>query len=341
MKENRYPLNFNESRISNKRHPERDLHSTLRRQGARRTQQGAEPNRIRRRGHISGQGAKDNARIKCGVCQHRSRKGRIHTLSRFGQSVRLAAEGGKQPPTRQTGHQGRDHEARTKHRKNRQARLVSSGRTDHNGTDSQGGNLNQRPAPYGRHIARWTQCRTRAIHLEDIHIAKDTLERNEETAPSDRGRNPSQELRCHHTHGCGRGPRRRYRARHTRPSGALEHCRRQHPQEPSPRAAHERDEPRKHHNQRLAQFDFFADHRRRRSTIPRNQELHKDNRSPTRKDRQTIPRHGTHIRQLRHIEADQVVVRQVCIAQARRLPHHRTYGGHERHRRQLGQPHKG
>ena len=236
-------FNFNESRISNKRHAERDLHRPVRGQSAGGTQQGAEPDGICRRGHISGQGTENHAGPQCGIRQHRTRKGRIHTLSRFGQSILLAAKGGQQPPAGQARNQGRDHETRTQHRKNGQTCHISSGRADRNGADSQGGHLDQGTAPDGRHIARRPQRSAGTLHLEDIHIAKDPLDRDQEAAPPDRGGHTSQKLRCHHTHGRGRSPRRRHRARHTLPAGALEQCRRQHPQEPSPRAAHERDEP--------------------------------------------------------------------------------------------------
>ena len=55
---------------------------------------------------------------------------------------------------------------------------------------------------------------------------------------------------------------------------------------------------------------------------------------------QALPRHGAHLRQLRHFEANQVVVRQVRVFAARRLSHHRAHRGDERHRRQFGQPHE-
>ncbi len=261
---------INESRVSNKRHPDGDIDRAVRGQGSGGAQQGAVPDGFRRGRYLSGPRAQDHAGPECGFREHRTREGCLHPLSRSGQPVLLVAEGGRQPSTRQARHQGGDHEAGTQHREVGQAGLLSSGGADCDGADSQGGHLDQGPSSDGRHFARGPQRRAGSLHVQDLHFAEDTFQRNQKTPASDRGERFAEEFRRHHTH-CGRrGPRCRHRARYPFAPRAVGQSRRQHSQESGSRSVDERDEPREYHNPRLSEFDLFSNHGRRRGDVSRD-----------------------------------------------------------------------
>ena len=63
----------------------------MRGQGARRVEQGAVPDGLRRGGHLPREGAQNHAGTERGIRQHRARKGRLYPLPRPGAAVPLAA----------------------------------------------------------------------------------------------------------------------------------------------------------------------------------------------------------------------------------------------------------
>ena len=299
------------------------------------------PDGFFRRGYLPRESTQDNARAQCSLRKHRARKGRFYPLPRPGKPVSLVAEAGRFAAARQAGNARRGHEARTARRKDGQDRRLSSGRAKHHGADRQGGHFDQGAPPDLRHFAGRPQRRAGALFVQGVPFAEDPLGGREETPEAHRGCGAPQEFRGHHPHGGHGGQGRGHRARHPVADRPLAQDLRRDQEEYAARAADERDEPRQYDHPRFAQRLVFADRRRRRGDVQRHPQLHPPDRAREGEDRQALPGQRPYLRQLRHLEADQVALRQVRLAAPRRLLDHRTHRGDERHRRQFGQPHQG
>ena len=282
--------------------------------------------------YLSGQGSQDHARSECRVRQHRTRKGRFHPLPRSGVAVFVAQKARGGATARQARRPSRRNQAGTGARKERQDRRPPRSGADGHGAGGQRGHFDQRPAPDGRHLAGRPQRRAGAVFVEGLHFAEDPLRRREEAAQTHRAGGAAQEFRRHYPHGGDERFGRRRGTRHPFAGRQVAHGLAERQEIDGSGAAPERAEPRQYHHPRLARLVVLADYGRRRDDVQRDPQLYPRHRPREGEDRQTLSGQGAHFRQFRHLEADQVALRQVRVTETGRLPHHRTYRGDERHR---------
>ncbi len=173
----------------------------MRGQGARRVEQGAVPDGLRRGGHLPREGAQNHAGTERGIRQHRARKGRLYPLPRSGAAVPLAAEARRLAAARKAGITRREHETRTARREDREDRRIPPGGTADHGPGGQGGHFDQRSAPDGRHFAGRPQRGAGPLHLEGFPFTENPFGGREEAPQAHRCGGAAEEFRRHHPHG--------------------------------------------------------------------------------------------------------------------------------------------